>query len=127
MKEIDFLNQICLDTLYSNKSVKFVGVIDNNRKLLAGKFRNELQNSMIKYPQNRYKNTKCCSPKFYFDILGFSNFELLLGFFQHISLESDIMDLVVIPLTSHKDKYLCMYLEPKILDQKMVAKLSNIF
>ena len=59
MKEIDFLNQICLDTLYSNKSVKFVGVIDNNRKLLAGKFRNELQNSMIKYPQNRYNNTKC--------------------------------------------------------------------
>lgn len=129
MKEIDFLNQICLDTLYSNKSVKYVGVIDNNRKLLAGKFRNELQNSMIKNPPNRCNNNKCCSPKFYFDILGFSNFELVLGsnVDQHISLESDTMELVVIPLTSHKDKYLCIYLEPKILDQKMVAKLSNIF
>ena len=127
MKEIDFLNQICLDTLYSNKSVKFVGVIDNNRKLLAGKFRNEVQNSMIKNPPSRY--TKCCSPKFYFDILGFSNFESVLSsnVDQHIFLESDIMELVVIPLTSHKDKYLCIYLEPKILDQKTVAKLSNIF
>ncbi len=129
MKEIDFLNQICLDTLYLNKSVKYVGVIDNSRKLLAGKFRSELQNYMIKSPSNRYNSNKFCSPKFYFDILGFSNFESVLGSDadEHIALESDIMELIVIPLTSHKDKYLCIYLEPKILDEKMVAKLSNIF
>ena len=41
LEEYDFLNEMCLIALHMSKEVKFAAVIDNNGKLIAGKYRKE--------------------------------------------------------------------------------------
>jgi hypothetical protein len=41
LEEYDFLNEMCLIALHMSKEVKFAAVIDNNGKLIAGKYHKE--------------------------------------------------------------------------------------
>jgi hypothetical protein len=41
LEEYDFLTDMCLIALHMSKEVKFAAVIDNNGKLVAGKYRKE--------------------------------------------------------------------------------------
>ncbi len=41
LEEYDFLTDMCLIALHMSKEVKFAAVIDNNGKLIAGKYRKE--------------------------------------------------------------------------------------
>ena len=41
LEEYDFLTEMCLIALHMSKEVKFAAVIDNNGKLIAGKYRKE--------------------------------------------------------------------------------------
>jgi len=41
LEEYDFLTEMCLIALHMSKEVKFAAVIDNNGKLIAGRYRKE--------------------------------------------------------------------------------------
>ena len=41
LEEYDFLNEMCLIALHMSKEVKFAAVIDDNGKLIAGRYRKE--------------------------------------------------------------------------------------
>jgi hypothetical protein len=49
LQEYDFLDEMCLIALHVSKEVKFAAVIDNNAKLITGKYRNEdnINNKLI--------------------------------------------------------------------------------
>ncbi len=44
MEERDFLYEMCLAALCMSREVKFAAVIDNNGKLIVGKYRKKIQN-----------------------------------------------------------------------------------
>jgi hypothetical protein len=45
LEEYDFLTEMCLIALHMSKEVKFGAVIDNNGKLIAGRYRKEDHNN----------------------------------------------------------------------------------
>ena len=44
MEERDFLYEMCLAVLCMSRDVKFAAVIDNNGKLIVGRYRKKIQN-----------------------------------------------------------------------------------
>ena len=45
LEELDFLHEVCLTALLSNRVVKFAAVLDNDEKLLVGEYRKGIQSS----------------------------------------------------------------------------------
>ena len=39
MEELDFFEEICLNSLYATKAVKFAAVVDSDGKVVTGKFK----------------------------------------------------------------------------------------
>jgi hypothetical protein len=137
LKEHNFLKEICLSALCLDKSVKFVGAVDNCGKLLAGEF-------------NKYKffgNTDTLTVKssiFYLHYLipALKHQQVMNEPFnksihnKNVSL-FDLADLgnavylAVTPLTEKKDRYLCVYLElystsEIIAHEEIISKISDI-
>jgi hypothetical protein len=136
-EEHNFLMEICLSALRLDKSVKFVGAVDSDGKLLAGGF-------------NKYKffgNNDTLTIK-----SGFFYLRYLIPALNHqqvmkSSSESthnknvflfDLADLgnavylAVTALTEKKDRYLCVYLElyqsssEIIAQEEIISKISDI-
>ena len=136
-EEHNFLKEICLSALCLDKSVKFVGAVDSDGKLLAGGF-------------NKYKffgNNDTLTIK-----SGFFYLRYLIPALNHqqvmkSSSESthnknvflfDLADLgnavylAVTALTEKKDRYLCVYLElyqsssEIIAQEEIISKISDI-
>jgi hypothetical protein len=129
--------ELCMSALCLDKNVKFVGVVDNDGKLLAGEF-------------NKYKffgNNDTLTIKSSFFYLHY-----LIPALKHQQVinESssrsvpyknvflfDLADLgnavylAVTPLTEKKDRYLCVYLElysssEIITHDEIISKISDI-
>ena len=136
-EEHNFLKEICLSALCLDKSVKFVGAVDSDGKLLVGGF-------------NKYKffgNNDTLTIK-----SGFFYLRYLIPALNHqqvmkSSSESthnknvflfDLADLgnavylAVTALTEKKDRYLCVYLElyqsssEIIAQEEIISKISDI-
>ena len=136
-KELNFLKEICLSALCLDKSVKFVGAVDSNGKLLFGAF-------------NKYKffgNNDTLTIKSSFFYLHYLIPALNHQQVMKSSPEStqnknvflfDLADLgnsvylAVTALTEKKDAYLCVYLELHqssseiIAHEEIISKISDI-
>ena len=136
-KEHTFLKEICLSALCLDKSVKFVGAVDSDGKLLAGEF-------------NKYKffgnnDTLTIKSSFFYlhYLIPALNHQQVIKFSGELSNNKnvflfDLADLgkavylAVTALTERKDRYLCLYLElyqsssEIIAHEEIISKISDI-
>ena len=137
MEELDFLHEVCLTALFSNRVVKFAAVLDNNGKLLVGEYRKgSWQADFIS--DNNYHHDP--SYLFYLDYLvpAIKKRRLCCAGYpekqqrqqQEIHFEITELDhnvrLAMAPLTERNDKYLCIYLESSAPSQEILSKLNAI-
>ena len=136
-KEHTFLKEICLSALCLDKSVKFVGAVDSDGKLLAGEF-------------NKYKffgnnDTLTIKSSFFYlhYLIPALNHQQVIKSSGELSNNKnvflfDLADLgnavylAVTALTERKDRYLCLYLElyqsssEIIAHEEIISKISDI-
>ena len=136
-KEHTFLKKICLNALCLDKSVKYVGAVDSDGKLLAGEF-------------NKYKffgdnDTLTIKSIFFYlhYLIPALNHQQVIKSSNELSQNKnvflfDLADLgnavylAVTALTERKDRYLCLYLElyqsssEIIAHEEIISKISDI-
>lgn len=136
-KEHTFLKEICLSALCLDKSIKFVGAVDSDGKLLAGEF-------------NKYKffgnnDTLTIKSSFFYlhYLIPALNHQQVIKSSGELSNNKnvflfDLADLgkavylAVTALTERKDRYLCLYLElyqsssEIIAHEEIISKISDI-
>jgi hypothetical protein len=137
LEELDFLHEVCLTALFSNRVVKFAAVLDNNGKLLVGEYRKgSLQADFIS--DNNYHHDP--SYLFYLDYLvpaikkrrlccaGYTEEQQRQQQEIHFEITElhDNVRLAMAPLTERNDKYLCIYLESSAPYQEILSKLNAI-
>jgi hypothetical protein len=126
MEELDFFEEICLNSLYATKAVKFAAVVDSDGRMLIGKFKKiygfdgstTIENSFMLTERSYsfyhhylipalHNGATICwldwsSNKSHFEITEIANQE------EHN--DSKIL-LAITPLTQAKDKFLCIFLQ----------------
>ncbi|MDQ6666649.1 MAG: hypothetical protein M3Y53_00305 [Thermoproteota archaeon] len=139
MEELDFLHEVCLTALFSNRVVKFAAVLDNNGKLLVGEYRKGIQSSWQAdfISDNNYHPDP--SYLFYLDYLvptikkrrlfctGYTEEQQRQQQEIHFEITEidDNVRLAMAPLTERNDKYLCIFLESSAPSQEILSKLRN--
>jgi hypothetical protein len=120
------LLEICVSIVYSDKKIRFAGVVDSNGKLFTGKCR---ENESQYYNGHHDK-----PPFFYFHLItsglakwkhaietGSNNTTQL--HFKVIELGS--IKLAIAQLTKHSQSYLCVQIDPSIYSGKIISKISK--
>jgi hypothetical protein len=136
-KQHQSLKEICEATLYADKKVIFVGVVDRFGKLLVG--------------GTRYNTTKrktessssCIKPDSFFACLlasGLEKWEKELNKVASVTsrglnndsdfhfevLELDLLKLAITALTRTGELYLCIYFEPSASSHELISKICKV-
>ena len=139
LEELDFLHEVCLTALFSNRVVKFAAVLDNNGKLIVGEYRKCIQSSWRADFISDNKYHQDASYLFYLDYVlpAIKKRLCYAGYLkeeqhrqqQEINFEltkvDDNVRLAMAPLTERNDKYLCIYLESSAHYQETISILRN--
>jgi hypothetical protein len=124
-QERDFLHKLCESILNADKTVRFAGVIDNEGKLLIGRYRADIPSPLIK--ANMEQNTKATSFYSAYQALAINKrFESDLGQIRFQVTEFDKVTLVSIPLTARSDRYLCISLDAPTYHERVIPKILDI-
>jgi hypothetical protein len=124
-QERDFLHKLCESILNADKTVRFAGVIDNEGKLLIGRYRADVPSPLIK--ANMEQNTKATSFYSAYQALAINKrFESDLGQIRFQVTEFDTVTLVSIPLTAQSDRYLCISLDAPTYHERVIPKILDI-
>jgi hypothetical protein len=124
-QERDFLHKLCESILNADKTVRFAGVIDNEGKLLIGRYRADIPSPLIK--ANMEQNTKATSFYSAYQALAINKrFESDLGQIRFQVTEFDKVTLVSIPLTAQSDRYLCISLDAPTYHERVIPKILDI-
>jgi hypothetical protein len=124
-QERDFLYKLCESILNADKTVRFAGVIDNEGKLLIGRYRADIPSPLIK--ANMEQNTKATSFYSAYQALAINKrFESDLGQIRFQVTEFDKVTLVSIPLTARSDRYLCISLDAPTYHERVIPKILDI-
>lgn len=124
-QERDFLHKLCDSILNADKTVRFAGVIDNEGKLLIGRYRADVPSPLIK--ANMEQNTKATSFYSAYQALAINKrFESDLGQIRFQVTEFDKVTLVSIPLTAQSDRYLCISLDAPTYHERVIPKILDI-
>lgn len=124
-QERDFLHKLCESILNADKTVRFAGVIDNEGKLLIGRYRADVPSPLIK--ANMEQNTKATSFYSAYQALAINKrFESDLGQIRIQVTEFDKVTLVSIPLTAQSDRYLCISLDAPTYHERVIPKILDI-
>ena len=121
MEEHEFLMDLCIVVLSVDKSIRFAGVIDGNGKLLAGKYRNNIQKPVITSSSSNLSQKSLYSG--YLTLAIKKRFESDLGELHFQLTEFDKVKLLTIPLTSRNDRYLCVSLDNIASYERTVSKI----
>jgi hypothetical protein len=125
-EERDFLQKLCDSLLNADKTVRFAGVVDNDGKLLIGRYRPDIPAPLIR------ANTDDQDPKatsFYsaYQALAINRkFQSDLGQIRFQVTEFDKVTLVSIPLTAQSDRFLCISLDAPTYHEKVIPKILDI-
>ncbi|HKR57607.1 MAG TPA: hypothetical protein VJR67_01930 [Candidatus Nitrosopolaris sp.] len=140
MEELDFLHEVSLTALYSNRSVKFAAVLDNNGKLIIAKYRSRRHGTEDLPNKTPYSFGQ--SYLFHQDYIipAIKNRRLYSlnsakeghqqrqqeeeVHFEIIELDKNIR-LAIAPLNETRNKYLCMYVESSAPNQEIISKLRD--
>jgi hypothetical protein len=124
-QERDFLHKLCESILNADKTVRFAGVIDNEGKLLIGRYRADVPSPLIK--ANMEQNAKATSFYSAYQALAINKrFESDLGQIRFQVTEFDTVTLVSIPLTAQSDRYLCISLDAPTYHERVIPKILDI-
>ncbi len=124
-QERDFLHKLCESILNADKTIRFAGVIDNEGKLLIGRYRADVPSPLIK--ANMEQNTKATSFYSAYQALAINKrFESDLGQIRFQVTEFDKVTLVSIPLTAQSDRYLCISLDAPTYHERVIPKILDI-
>jgi hypothetical protein len=124
-QERDFLHKLCESILNADKTVRFAGVIDNEGKLLIGRYRADVPSPLIK--ANMEQNTKATSFYSAYQALAINKrFESDLGQIRFQVTEFDKVTLVSVPLTAQSDRYLCISLDAPTYHERVIPKILDI-
>ncbi len=140
LEELEFLHEVCLTALFSNRVVKFAVVLDNNGKLIVGEYRKGIQSSWRADFISDNKYHQDASYLFYLDYVLPAIKKRRLCYAGYLEEEQhrqqqeihfelteidDNVRLAMTPLTERNDKYLCIYLESSAHYQEIISKLRN--
>lgn len=122
MEEREFLLEICIAVLGTDKNIRFAGVMDNEGKLLVAKYRKNIQKPLI--ASSSIKDMS--SSSFYAGHLTVSikkQFESHLGELHFQLTEFERVRLLTIPITSRKDRYLCVSMDNSPNYENIISKI----
>jgi hypothetical protein len=138
-KQHQFLKEICGATLYADKKVIFVGVVDRFGKLLVGGTR---YNTAKRKTESSFG---CIKPDSFFTCLlasGLEKWEMELKLNKVASvtskglnndsdlhfevLELAFLKLAITPLTRTGELYLCIYFEPSASSHELISKICKV-
>ena len=136
-KQHQFLKGICGATLYADKKVIFVGVVDRFGKLLVGGTR---YNTTKRKTESSFS---CIKPDSFFTCLlasGLEKWEMELKLnkvasvkglnndsdFHFEVLELAFLKLAITPLTRTGGLYLCIYFEPSASSNELISKICRV-
>ena len=141
LEELDFLHEVCLTALFSNRLVKFTSIVDYKGKLIIGEYRKGIQNywrtdfiSDDDYHRHDssylfhldhlvpvIKKIRFCCPDTTKKEQQQQEEEI---HFEIIEIDNNVR-LAVAPLNERKDKYLCVYVESSAPSREIITKLRN--
>ena len=119
--EYEHFQDICATSLASHRAIRFAGVIDDNGRLLVGKFREDIERPLIDSSDLR-------SPRADSFHISFQAVELNRKFEKHLGdLNFQIASfgkviLITIPLTNRKDRYLCISVDAERAPYQAIVK-----
>ncbi|MGB7675467.1 MAG: hypothetical protein WBL54_02970 [Nitrososphaeraceae archaeon] len=122
MEEREFLLEICIAVLGTDKNIRFAGVMDNEGKLLVAKYRKNIQKPLIASSSTKDMS----SSSFYAGHLTVSikkQFESHLGELHFQLTEFERVRLLTIPITSRKDRYLCVSMDNSPNYENIISKI----
>ena len=122
MKEHDFLLEICIAVISTDKIIRFAGIMDNEGKLLVAKYRNNIKKPLITTSSTKDMS----SSTFYAGHLTVSikkQFESHLGELRFQLTEFERVRLLTIPITSRKDRYLCVSMDNSPNYENVISKI----
>lgn len=122
VEEYDFFNELCGVALATDKKVRFAGVMDDEGKLIAGKYRKDVKSPMFKSSSapDEQNNLFYAS---YRSVMQARSFEPHLGQLKYQLSEFQNVRLVTVPLTVRQDKFLCVSLDLSETCDKTIARL----
>ncbi len=124
--ERDFLQKLCESLLNADKSVRFAGVVDNDGKLLIGRYRADIPSPLIK-ANSEVQDPKATSFYSAYQALAINRkFQSDLGQIRFQVTEFDRVTLVSIPLTAQSDRFLCISVDAPTFHEKIIPKILNI-
>jgi hypothetical protein len=124
-EERDFLQKLCDSVLNAEKTIRFAGVIDEEGKLLIGRYRSDIPSPLIK--ANLDKDTKATSFYSAYQALAINKqFEPDLGQIRFQVTEFDKVTLVSIPLTAQNNRYLCISIDTPTYHERVIPKILDI-
>jgi hypothetical protein len=122
LEEHDFLLEICIAVLGTDKNIRFAGIMDNEGKLLVAKYRKNIQKPLIASSSTKDMS----SSSFYAGHLTVSikkQFESHLGELHFQLTEFERVRLLTIPITSRKDRYLCVSMDNSPNYENIISKI----
>ena len=120
-KENEFLHDLCSKTLKLDRAIRFAGIMDENGKLLVGKYRKNLI-PLLTPTDDKSSNSFYTA---YQSLTLKKNFESDLGDLYFQLTEFEKVTLITIPLNIRKNKYLCISLDQESQYQKIISKIFN--
>lgn len=120
-RENEFLHDLCSKTLKLARAIRFAGIMDENGKLLVGKYRKNL--IPLLSPTNDESSNSFYAA--YQALTLKKNFESDLGDIHFQLTEFDKVTLITIPLNIRKNKYLCISIDPGSQYLKLISKIFN--
>ena len=124
-EERDFLQKLCDSVLNAERTVRFAGVIDDEGKLLIGRYRSDVPSPLIK--ANLAKDAKATSFYSAYQALAINKqFESDLGQLRFQVTEFDKVTLVSIPLTAQNNRYLCISIDTPTYHERVIPKILDI-
>jgi len=124
LEESEFFTELCQLALSIDRNVRFAGVVDNNGRLLTGKYRNDIKSPLF----NSTARSDVTNNLFYASYRSVAltrTFETSLGSLKYQLSEFDDVKLLTVPLTIRGDRFLCVLLDPMPSCQMTVTKLMD--
>lgn len=132
-----FLNKLCKKLVRELDDIIYVGILDNDKKLLVGNLKYAYNNYLQKSLFNRNKKYLYYSDSdpwtyYYLFVDIESQLDAInLNDYDYLSISSDKEDkfkVIVVPLDLYKDRtyYLCLYLFSNRMTENIVKSVFNL-
>ena len=124
LEEHDFFAELCQLALSTDRNVRFAGVVNNNGKLLTGKYRKDIRRPLFESSSNSDAETNMFYASYQSVTLN-KTFEPSLGPLKYQLSEFDDVKLLTVPLTVRGDRFLCVSIDPMPSCQITITRLME--